>query len=167
MLSFLWVVVIGENLQYLSFRCFSQMFELRVSPGMLLNLILMYLVLFVLVFYALTCYFLLPLFAKSENCLNEMLDGLIVRPIVCNTLYDCHECYRKFLMVWLHSLLRSTSISYKTSCLLGIQLDSCLFASSLLSKSSYRLKTIFLLHFLECILKTRDKYSNAYRDNFP
>jgi hypothetical protein len=115
MLSFLWVVVIGENLQYLSFRCFSQMFELRVSPGMLLNLILMYLVLFILVFYALTCYFLLPLFAKSENCLNEMLDGLIVKPM--SILYMTAINVQKILNGMMHSLLDRYEI-IQTGCLL-------------------------------------------------
>jgi hypothetical protein len=56
----------------------------------------------------------------------------------------------KILNGMAHSLLCQHQLA-QASFLLGIQLFVICFIT--FSKSSYRLKTIFVLHFLECILK--------------
>lgn len=68
--SYLLVVFIGENLQYFTFRCFTQLYELKSDRRMLLNLIITYTVLFIVCFYAVSCYFMIPYFSP---CVRRML----------------------------------------------------------------------------------------------
>lgn len=69
MLGMIWVSLVGENIQYFSFRCFSQLYELKSDEKMLFNIVVTYVVLFVIVFYAVASHLMLPHYSKCGRLL--------------------------------------------------------------------------------------------------
>jgi hypothetical protein len=68
--SFLLVSLMGENVQYFSFRCFSQVYELGVrEKGLLVNLLVNYMVLFLVILYAVGSFYFLPYFSPCTEML--------------------------------------------------------------------------------------------------
>jgi hypothetical protein len=61
-----WQGVFGENIQYLAFRCFSQMYERDVKGPLpnLVNMVTMYVVMFCVLLYACSSYLLITSFTN-------------------------------------------------------------------------------------------------------
>jgi hypothetical protein len=72
--GFLFVSIIGDNIQYISFRGFSQLFQLLpIDKTQLFTIVVSYLSLFCVVFYSASAYFILPVVMARNG--DMMLEG--------------------------------------------------------------------------------------------
>lgn len=145
-MGFLLVSLLGENLQYLSFRCFSQLFELKAGRGMALNIVTCYSLLFVVVFYAASSYFLIPSFSKSHGML---LEGFSVS--LRTVFYMVTLGVLKVFNGMVHSLLYGNELA-QTGCLLVVQLF--LLVILVVNRRIYSRKMLFVCHLAETTLRT-------------
>lgn len=137
------VSLLGENLQYLSFKCFSQLFELKAGNTMLLNIVASYFLLFLIIFYAVSSYFMIPLFGK---CRHLLLEGKKVS--LQTVLYFTTLAILKVFNGMVHSLLYGSDLT-QSGCLLAVQLF--ILVILILNRRIYERKVLFVCHLSQAI----------------
>lgn len=146
-ISFIVVSLIGENLQYLSFRCFSQTFQLEAqSKTDVLNMVCCYTVLFIVLFYASAWFFILFRFPKAAR--TVVCDGfkVSVRTAVHST---CLYTLRVFTGA-IHSRF-SEHGTIQIAILTTVQIIILLLV--ILNRSIYKSKTYLACHVCEAIFR--------------
>lgn len=143
--------LVGENVQYLSFRCFSQLLSTEVvsapSPAYhYFNLTLTYVVLFFLLVFACSFYPLLSCF--NRKVLNLLSDN--TKHNVCVESWLGWTCFIRLTSGAVHALLYNYS-SLQICCLLSL---SCLEVASLaLARNQFTKASVFWPRFFSKILK--------------
>lgn len=141
--GFLFVSLIGEHVQFLSFRCFSQTYELLPRSAIeLLNLVLCYTVLFVVVFYAVASLFVLA------ECVRPGRRHLVLgmKYTLRTFMHVTTLAVVRFFSGAINSLLHGESV-IQAGILLALQV---LFVSLTLSNCRiYKQKILWAFHLCE------------------
>jgi hypothetical protein len=140
--GFLTVTIVGDNIQYMSFRCFSQLYQpLPSGSTQIATIVTSYLSLFFVVIYATCAYFLLPtLFTKHSNML---LEGYRYR--MKTIVYLTLICTLKVCAGFIHSALCNDS---STQIISLLSLQSLFLVLLIDGQSLYLCKSIFICHLL-------------------
>lgn len=140
--GFLVVSLIGENTQYLSFRCFSQLYEPNSQAG----LVVAYLVLFLLTCYGVGAFLLLPITFRQHSEL--LLEGYHNRLRISAHLTLLQTV--RFAMGFVHSLLFRDHWAQ-----IGVLLlcHSAILGTVVSSRDLYKRKSLFLANLLDAGLK--------------
>jgi hypothetical protein len=141
--GFLMIAVIGENLQFLSFRCFSQVYQLLpLGKSQLIAIVLAYICLFFVVFYSACSYLILPSFyVKYREIITEGF-----KPHFKTYVYLTGTSLLKVCAGMAHSLLYDKNF-VQIVVLLLIQFQLLFFL--LFVRSIYSHRSLYYCHLLE------------------
>lgn len=141
--SFLVVAAIGDNLQYMSFRCFSQIYQLfPLGRSQLIAISVAYISLFVVILYAASAYFVLPSFLARER--GQLTEGFKFH--FKTIIFLTGVSLLKVCTGMAHSLLYDTNYLQIVTLLLIQILLFCLF---IYVRPFYEHKSLFYCHFAE------------------
>lgn len=145
--GFLSVSLVGDNLQYLSFRCFSQIYQLLpLGPSQLASIVMSYITLFFVVFYSASAYYILPVFLMKKSKL--LIEGYH-RQFRTASYLNC-LCMIRVVSGMIHSTLYQDSLTQITM-LFAIQ--SILLGLLLYCRTLYLHKSLFTCHLMEAIFR--------------
>lgn len=169
--GFLTIAIIGDNIQYMSFRCFSQAYQLLpLGKSQLFTITLAYISFFLILSYSACSYFLLPsFFAKQQGAMTEGYKSHFKTAI-----YFTGVSLLKICAGVAHSLLYKISFA-QIVMLLFIQI--MLFCLLMYARSLYSHKSLFFCHLFESIVRIvlhfilaievyKSKYKNFNKHEF-
>lgn len=144
--GFLAVGIAGENVQYLSFRCFSQLFQTETGHRNVLNLLLAFTVLFLVTFYAAGSLLFLPALLRRHSAL--LIEGF--SRSIRTAHYLTLVLLVRLAMGAVHSLLYETS-RLQIAVLLGLQ--ALLLGLALFYRRVFLRKSLLAIYIMECVLR--------------
>lgn len=146
--GFIIVSIIGDNIQYLSFRCFSQLYQLLpLGKTQFATILTAYVTLFLVVFYSASAYIMLPIIIEKNSKLffEGFRKGLKMQK------YFICTCLLKICMGYVHSVLCSDGLA-QIMCLLLIQVFQLVLLID--CHSAYLSKCLLTFHIIESIFRT-------------
>jgi hypothetical protein len=145
--GFLFTTIIGDNIQYFSFRCFSQLYQLMpLGSSQTLTIIISYLILFLVVFFASSSYLILPIFLPKNSVF--LIEGY--KSLFKTATYLISLSLLKMVSGYVHSALYKDNL-HQISYLLAIQV--LIFTLLIKNYSIYHFKSIFACTMIQNIFR--------------
>lgn len=148
--SFLIISLLGEQVQSLSFKCFSQFYDLRTGSNYIsdcINLVVSHTVLFLCLIYAVGSAWVLPVLAPRHR--KMLYDGFHIK--LKTAAGQTILLLTRFVGGYTHSLLYERPQT-QIAILLLLQLAGCIVICVL--RNCYTRKTTFVCHLLQFIFRT-------------